>query len=233
LRSASASLLVLALALGSAPASAAERFDLPQGKGRDLVYGQCQTCHDLQSVLDSKGIRRGAWDAVLDNMKEFGLRISDAQRAAILDYLGTYLGPNPPPAASEAVATAGDGAVVFENTCSACHQPDGKGSPGQFPPLAANPDVFLASDFPAAVALNGIEGPITVEGQSFDKVMPAFDFLSDAEIAAVVTYVRSNWGNGAARPSSLADLTPDDVATLRKKPMTPAEVHDYRASLKK
>ncbi len=89
---------VSAMALMTAAASAAQQFDLPQGPGRELVYGHCQTCHDLQSVLDSSGIPRGAWNAVLDNMKGFGLRISADQRAKILDYLGTYLGPKPPPA---------------------------------------------------------------------------------------------------------------------------------------
>ena len=215
-------------------ASAAERFDLPQGAGRELVYGHCQTCHDLQSVLDSAGIRRGAWDAVLDNMKGFGLRITADQRARILDYLGTYLGPKPPApvgGGTEAVATA-DGAQVFNDTCVACHQPDGKGKPGEFPPFAGNPDLFLAPDFPAVVALKGLEGSIEVAGQTFDNVMPPFDFLTDDEIAAVVKYVRSTWGNDAARPAGFADVTPAEVAARRAETMTSAEVHAYRASLK-
>jgi len=144
---------LILIALLSAPgAFAAERFNLPEGPGRDLVYGHCQTCHDLQSVEDSAGIRRGAWDALLDNMKDYGLRISDEQRAKILDYLGTYLGPNPPPAAATAEAVAeptADGAQVFQDTCIACHQEKGEGKPGEFPPLAKNPDLFLSPDFPA------------------------------------------------------------------------------------
>lgn len=234
MRLASSFLFVLAVALSPGLASAADRFNLPQGPGRDLIYGHCQTCHDLQSVADSAGIRRGAWDAVLDNMKEFGLRISADQRAEILDYLGAYLGPNPPSGPAEVAETgAADGAKVFEDTCIACHQADGKGIPGQFPPLAGNPDLFLATDFPAVVALNGLEGPIEVDSQSFNMLMPSFDFLSDAEIAAVVNYVRSQWGNDTAQPAGFGNLTPDDVAALRNKPMPSAAVHDYRASLKK
>ncbi len=235
MRPATVPLFVFVTALTCAAASAAERFNLPEGPGRELVYGHCQTCHDLQSVLDSAGIRRGAWDAVLDNMKGFGLRISDDQRAKILDYLGTYLGPKPPPAGGGgggAVAAA-DGAKVYEDTCVACHQPDGKGKPGEFPPFAGNPDLFLAPDFPAVVALNGLEGPIDAEGEHIDGAMPSFDFLSDDEIAAVVAYVRANFGNDAVRPAGFADVTPAEVAARRAKPMTPAEVHDYRASLKK
>ncbi len=131
------------------------------------------------------------------------------------------------------MVTTADGAKVYEDTCIACHQPDGKGKPGEFPPFAGNPDLFLAPDFPAVVALNGLEGKIDVEGQHIDGAMPAFDFLSDDEIAAVVKYIRSNFGNDAARPAGFADVTPAEVAARRAKPMTPAEVHDYRASLKK
>ncbi len=219
------------------PALAAQRFNLPDGQGRDLVYGHCQTCHDLQSIEDSSGIRRGAWNAVLDNMKGFGLRITDDQRARILDYLAMYLGPKPPPATAPAETPAAtqtaDGAEVFNNTCVACHQTDGKGKAGEFPPLAGNADLFLAPDFVPAVALNGLAGPIDINGQKLDKEMPAFDFLSDGEIAAVVNYVRSNWGNNAIKPSSFPDLMADEVATIRAKPKTPAEVHAYRASLRR
>ncbi len=228
-------LLVLAAAAFFAPgARAADRFNLPQGPGRDLVYGHCQTCHDLQSVEDSAGIRRGAWDAVLDNMKGFGLRISEDQRAKILNYLGTYLGPNPPPA-EQAAAAAGAGPVegvsVFEATCIACHQAEGEGKPGEFPPFAGNSDLFLSPDFPAVVALNGIEGPIMVGGEAFDNAMPPFDFLSDEEIAAVVNYVRSQWGNDALKPADMPALDAAAVAKVREKPMSAADVHDLRKTL--
>jgi mono/diheme cytochrome c family protein len=231
LRPASVTAFAIALWSSVAATHAADRFNLPQGPGRDLVYGHCQTCHDLQSVVDSAGIRRGAWDAVLDNMNEFGLRISDDQRAKILDYLATYLGPNPPaPEAAPAAARAGaaDGTQVFADTCIACHEADGKGKPGEFPPLAGNRDLFLAPDFPAKVALFGLAGPIDVGGQAFDNEMPPFDFLSDAEIAAVVNYVRAQWGNNGLRPADFAELTAADIANLRKNPKTPAEVHAER-----
>jgi len=234
-RPASVLSFVSAMALMTAAASAAQQFDLPQGPGRELVYGNCQTCHDLQSVIDSSGIPRGAWNAVLDNMKGFGLRISADQRAKILDYLATYLGPKPPPAASGGaqVVTTADGAKVYADTCAACHQPDGKGKKGEFPPFAGNPDLFLATDYPAVVALNGLEGKIEAEGQHINGSMPSFDFLTDDEIAAVVMYIRSHFGNAADRPAGFADVTPAEVAARRAKPMSPADVYAYRASLKK
>lgn len=233
-----ASVTAFAIALWSSVAAthAADRFNLPQGPGRDLIYGHCQTCHDLQSVVDSAGIRRGAWDAVLANMDDFGLRISDDQRTKILDYLATYLGPNPPP--PEATPTAGevgaaDGTQVFADTCIACHEADGKGKPGEFPPLAGNRDLFVTPEFPAKVALFGLAGPIDVGGQAFDNEMPPFDFLSDAEIAAVVNYVRAQWGNDALRPADFPELTPADVSGLRASPMTADEVHADRQTLVK
>jgi mono/diheme cytochrome c family protein len=233
MRLAAVFLLSAGVVLWASGARAAQLFPLPEGPGRDLVYGHCQTCHDLQSVVDSAGIPRRAWDGVLDDMRRFGLRITDAQRAAILDYLGSYLGPNPPP---EVAATEGgpvDGAQVFDDTCIACHEADGKGKPGKFPPLAGNRDLFLAPDFPVLVALNGIRGPLDVDGQSFDNVMPPFDFLSDAEIAAVIKYVRSQWGNDTLAPAEAPDISAADVAVARRKSLTAQQVHEVRQSLLK
>ncbi len=221
------------LAVLSTPAASAEsRFNLPDGPGRDLVYGHCQTCHDLQSVVDSAGIRRGAWNAVLDNMKGFGLRITGEQRARILDYLATYMGPNPPAAApAPAEAAAVNGKEVFDNTCIACHQQDGKGKDNEFPPLAGNHDLFLSREFPAFVVLNGIEGKISAQGKDFDNIMPPFDFLSDDEIAAVIDFVRSSWGNDALQPAGMKPLEAADIAGLRKQPLNSKEVHAKRQSL--
>lgn len=214
-------------------AVAASRIELPEGPGRDLVYGQCQTCHDLQSIADSAGIGRGAWDAVLDNMRNFGLRIDADRRARILDYLATYLGPNPPPETDTAAKEAGaaDGARIYDDVCSACHQPDGTGKDGEFPPLAGNPDLFLAPDFPVLVVLNGLRGPIETKGRSFDNVMPPLEVLSDQEIAAVVDFVRGHWGNGALAPADMPKVTPADVTEARRKAMTAEDVHALRKSL--
>ncbi len=230
-------LYLAALGLAASTAFAADRFDLPQGPGRELIYGQCQTCHDLQSLVDSAGIGHGAWDAVLDNMRDFGLRIDTDQRAKILAYLSTYLGPNPPkeapaPTAPAEAATA-DGAKLFADTCAACHQPDGKGKPGEFPPLAMNRDIFLARDFPILVVLHGLDGPIKVNGKNYKNTMPPFDFLSDAEIAAVINYVRSSFGNDALKPADMAELAANDVAAAKSNAIADDQAtHAYRQSLK-
>lgn len=226
--------LCLALATGwMTEAAAGSRIELPEGPNRDLVYGKCRTCHDLQYVKDSAGLDQYSWDGLLDSMKDFGLKLTDQQRSDILGYLATYLGPNPPPpapAAEQAQAAGGelDGAAVFNEQCSSCHQSDGQGVPANFPPLAGNRDLFSDRLFPAYVLLNGLEGKITVEGDHFDGVMPPFDHLSDAEIAAVINYVRGAWTNAQLADKTFAALEASDVVQVRAKTMTASEVHGYR-----
>ena len=224
-------------ALLAATAYGQEGPQLPPGPGRDLVYGQCRTCHDLQYLVESAGVPRSAWKDLLDDMKQYGLRITPEQRTKILDYLGTYLGPNPPPktavAAKETAPAKVSGADVFANQCSACHQAKGQGVAGQFPALAQNPDLFLSQDFPLRVVLAGLSGKITVKGDHLNSVMPPLDqVLSDQEIAAVVNFVRGAFGNDALRPQSMQPVTPAMVAELRKKKFTSEQVFAYRKSLK-
>jgi mono/diheme cytochrome c family protein len=233
-----ASLIAGAVGCGLLAASAygADGPELPPGPNRALVYGQCRTCHDLQYLVESAGVPRDTWSDLLDSMKQYGLRLSADQRAKILDYLGTYLGPNPPkPAADGAPAAAAgkvDGAEIFADQCAACHQANGQGAAGQFPPLARNSDLFLARDYPARVVLFGLSGKITIGGESFDGVMPPLDVLKDEEIAAVVRFVRSAWGNAALRPKGLQPADAAMVASLRKNKASADQVLAYRQSLR-
>jgi hypothetical protein len=95
------SVIALTAAIGSAAfvlaSAAAEITELPQGPDRDLVLKVCQSCHDLQMVFDA-GISRQEWDMSLDEMTANGMNISADDRAKILTYLSTYLGPTPPKA---------------------------------------------------------------------------------------------------------------------------------------
>lgn len=224
--------LALALLLASAAVAPAraQTVSLPAGPNRDLVYGKCRTCHSLQYPKDSAGITRQQWEGVLDDMGMYGLDITDAERGRILEYLATYLGPNPPPvpAREEASAAAPDGRQVFLQQCSACHQANGQGLVGQFPPLAGNRDLFRTRRFPVLVLLNGMQGPIEVSGGGFNGQMPAFDFLTDDEIVAVIRYVRGAWGNDRQRPRAMTEVDAQDVSAARQKPLQPHEVHAYR-----
>lgn len=92
-----------------------------------------------------------------------------------------------------------DGAQVYAARCVACHQATGKGLPGVFPPLAGSSWVTGDADTVLQIALRGLTGPIEVLGATYDGAMPAFaEQLSDEELAAVLTHVRSQWGNAAA-----------------------------------
>ena len=85
--------VVCGLAIG---VSAARALDLPPGPNRDLVVRECQACHSLDMVADSNETKE-VWNALLDAMTSYGLRVSPEERAKILDYLLTALGPKPAP----------------------------------------------------------------------------------------------------------------------------------------
>ncbi len=100
------------------------------------------------------------------------------------------------PAAAEAAEAEGailrEGQQVYSQICSACHQPGGTGLSGQFPPLLGNPNVD-DSAYVADVVTNGLQGEITVLGETYDGVMPSFSTLSDDEIAAVTAYLQADF----------------------------------------
>lgn len=98
------------------------------------------------------------------------------------------------PAAGAAV----DGKQVFTANCVACHQATGKGLPGVFPPLDGSEWVTGEPRILANILLHGVTGEMTVAGHVFKGAMPSFGKLSDAELAAVASYVRSDWSNKAA-----------------------------------
>ncbi len=104
-----------------------------------------------------------------------------------------------------------DGGAVYAANCVACHQATGAGLAGVFPPLADSQWVLGDEARLVQILLHGIAGPIEVRGQVYAGVMPAFAQLSDGEIAAVLTHVRSTWGNSAS------PITADQVTAGRNR----------------
>ena len=94
--------------------------------------------------------------------------------------------------------------------CSACHQADGSGLPGAFPPLAQSD--YLEGDRKQVLsaALFGLSGPITVNGVDYNAVMPNLCYLSDREVADIVTYVMHSWDNPGG------EVTAESVAAIRR-----------------
>ncbi|MBV8434672.1 MAG: c-type cytochrome [Candidatus Eremiobacteraeota bacterium] len=103
-------------------------------------------------------------------------------------------------------ASANDGARVYIKNCSSCHQLDGAGVAGAFPPLADNPQVVGNPHDVISVVKLGTRGKLVVAGINYNGTMPAWgQMISDTDIAAVVTYIRTAWRNRAT-PVTLADV---------------------------
>lgn len=101
--------------------------------------------------------------------------------------------------AAIAAGTSGPGSVVFNAKCAVCHQRNGKGLPGVYPTLIGSNFATGDPGIPIRIVLNGLQGPIEREGKQFNGVMqPWGNVLSDQEIADVLSFVRTSWGNSAA-----------------------------------
>lgn len=106
------------------------------------------------------------------------------------------------------------------NNCMACHQADGRGVPGNYPPLDGSEWVAGEPALLAALLLHGLEGEVVVQGRTYNQVMPAWQHLSDDQIAAVLSFVRSSWSNraGTVSPALIAavrDATSDRSGSWR------------------
>lgn len=101
------------------------------------------------------------------------------------------------------------GSNIYTQNCAACHQPDGKGIKGAFPPLAASDWLNKDKKRVIGVVKNGLTGEIVVNGDIYNSIMPALG-LSDEDIANVLTFIYSSWGN------SKAVVTPGEVSDVKR-----------------
>ena len=167
--------------------------------------------------------------------------------SGLIFFGGTYLGryaahfdplifnENVKPGAAAGAAAPVDpvemGKKLYNNAaCNTCHQPNGMGLPGAFPPLVASEWVTGSEERLIRIVLHGIVGPIKVKGADYNSAMPAFGRVAgsgynwtDDKVAAVLTYVRQEWGNQAG------PISTEKVAEIRAKegdhkPWTAAEL---------
>ncbi|ACD84006.1 c-type cytochrome [Candidatus Methylacidiphilum infernorum] len=104
------------------------------------------------------------------------------------------------------------GREQYQAMCSACHQQNGMGMPGQYPPLANSEYVVGSKSRLGAILLNGLSGQLKINGSSYNGVMPGWKTaLNDAKLAAVMTYIRNSWGNHADKVEEM------EVKQLREK----------------
>lgn len=146
-------------------------------------------------------------------------------------YLGRYAGHFDPMVYNEHMKRSGGaapavaanpievGKKLFNNAaCNTCHQPTGLGVPGAFPPLVESEWVTGSEERLIRIVLHGLVGPIKVKGVDYNSAMPAFGRVAgsgynwtDDKVAAVLTYIRQEWGNKAG------PISTEKVAEVRAK----------------
>ncbi len=137
-------------------------------------------------------------------------------------YLGDRAQPNLAAVATAAAAAASGqltvaqqinaGQALFAGTCSTCHQGNGQGLEGIFPPLAKSDSIARDPKVVPTAILHGVQGKITVNGRDYNSVMPPMSQLTDDEVANIATYVLNTWGNPGGR------VTKEEAAAIRKRP---------------
>lgn len=126
-------------------------------------------------------------------------------------YLGDRAQPNMKAVETAAVAAktgelsleeqVAAGKALFAGTCSTCHQPEGQGLAGVFPPLAKSDYIAADPKRVPNVVLHGLSGAVKVNGTDYNSVMPPMSQLTDDEVANISTYVLNSWGNPGGRVS--------------------------------
>lgn len=139
-------------------------------------------------------------------------------------YISSYYQPDPRPAGMDGAAEEDKGPWIdgwlaggksVYGQCAACHQPNGGGLPGQFPPLTNSEWVSGGTKRLGAILIHGVQGPMTVNGQTYNQLMPAWSALSDDQLGQVITYIRSEFGGLAGDPAAI--VTADMIAAAREE----------------
>ena len=138
-------------------------------------------------------------------------------------YLGDRAGPNLAAVTTAAKAAASGtltkedqikaGQQLFGGTCSVCHQANGEGLSGVFPPLAKSDYIAADPKRTISTVLHGLTGKVTVNGKEYNSVMPPMNQLNDDEVANILTYVLNTWGNAGGI------IAADDVKKVRAQPV--------------
>lgn len=132
------------------------------------------------------------------------------------------------------LALAQSGSSLYSQNCQSCHQANGQGLPGAFPPLAGHVQEILAKKdgrtYLVNVLLYGLQGEIRVKGQKYNAQMPAWGSqLKDDQIAAILNYISTSFGNRL--PAGQKPFTPQEIKAQRSKPLTSQQVYAWRKKL--
>jgi mono/diheme cytochrome c family protein len=128
----------------------------------------------------------------------------------------------------------GEGAKVFKH-CVPCHKGNGTGMVGLYPPLIKHyPEVVMSSrSYLIPVLLYGLQGKIDIKSQKtgYDGIMPSYYSFNDEEVAAVLNYVLTSWGNDKLLPKDFKPISADEVKAQRGKNLTKQQVYQIRKEL--
>ncbi|NNE48385.1 MAG: cytochrome c [Rhodothermales bacterium] len=151
------------------------------------------------------------------------LLILPASVAAILWLAATQFGGSS--VTSPQPDNGNDGQQIYMTRCVSCHQAEGRGISGYFPPLDGTQWVLEEEGRLIRIVLHGLTGPTTVQGVAYNGAMPAWGtVLSDSEIADVLSYIRNAWSNEAPEVKQ-ADVAAVRALTVdRATPWTHAEL---------
>jgi nitrite reductase (NO-forming) len=148
--------------------------------------------------------------------KAAGAPESERRVAALKAEVAAEIKGNPKIATLTKEIQVEKGKGVYMQTCFVCHQPEGQGVPGQIPPLAKSDFLMAHRENTIRGVLEGRSGEVVVNGKKYNSVMASLNYLSDEQIANVVTYVRNSWGNQGDA------VSPDEVRRLRVQAPAPA-----------
>lgn len=126
------------------------------------------------------------------------------------------------------------GEQIYAKLCSSCHAPDGRSKATLAPPLAGHAVRMLDAGGRShliRIVLNGMAGPIEVGGRKYDAIMTPLRYLKDEQVADVLNFVLTSWGNDALLPKGHQPFTPDEVREARLPVSSPKEMAAERPRL--
>ena len=142
-----------------------------------------------------------------------------------IDDLPTVMKDKPSPYPVVVANLSNDpGERVYQTVCITCHQATGQGVPGAFPPLAGSEWVNGDPETMIRIVVAGLGGPVQVKGQPFNALMPPPPGLDDEKIAAVLTFVRSHFGNKGSKVEKAQVAAIRAQLAGRTKPWTAEEL---------
>lgn len=127
------------------------------------------------------------------------------------------------------------GQKLYSESCQACHQENGLGLAGAFPPLGEHITQFLevegGRDYLIKALLYGLEGEVEIEGMTYNGKMPAWSALSDESLAAILNYVLRAWDNETLLAEDFEDISIEEIAAARESDLSSVEALALRPQL--